>query len=410
MMISALSLNDRFAVAAASLDFDGLPTDDRTVAEESRFLLAEALLSAGLRGRESPRDLTFVTKPLEAGLKSSRVERFQQLIDRLIDRRPESPTWRTIADDRAPGNDSATTPMLKAHLRKRFERAVKDLGASHRSAEVRTTALKLLATRSDELANVDVGSLLGPSQPIELQRSALIAARIHPSKKTAEAIISRWRELSPSLQAAAAETMTSSPELFGPLIESIERGSISSLGFNRDALRRIAAKNPSWRKIVERLAEKSTDVDRAKVVERYRSILGERGDRSAGKAVFERHCSKCHRLGGIGETIGADLTALRDRGREAALVNILDPSRDVKPSFQITSVETTDGSIATGMIAAENDQSITLRRSDGSTTTIRRGDAATITVSERSFMPEELEKSIDMKQMTDLLEFLMRPD
>ena len=32
-------------------------------------------------------------------------------------------------------------------------------------------------------------------------------------------------------------------------------------------------------------------------------------------------------------SVGADLAAIRDRGLEAVLLNILDPNREVKPQF-----------------------------------------------------------------------------
>ena len=42
-------------------------------------------------------------------------------------------------------------------------------------------------------------------------------------------------------------------------------------------------------------------------------------------------------LEGVGQHVGADLSAIRDRGREAVLLNILDPNREVSRSSSATS-------------------------------------------------------------------------
>jgi putative heme-binding domain-containing protein len=82
-------------------------------------------------------------------------------------------------------------------------------------------------------------------------------------------------------------------------------------------------------------------------------------------AVFKQECSACHRLGGVGSQIGSDLNALRDQGKEAVLLNILDPNREVKPQYLGDVLVTSAGRIVSGMIPAESANSLTLRRADG---------------------------------------------
>ncbi len=49
--------------------------------------------------------------------------------------------------------------------------------------------------------------------------------------------------------------------------------------------------------------------------------------------MFQKACSACHQLEGVSTQTGADLTAFRDEGRAALLLNMLDPNREVKPQF-----------------------------------------------------------------------------
>ena len=111
---------------------------------------------------------------------------------------------------------------------------------------------------------------------------------------------------------------------------------------------------------------------------------------------------------GVGEQIGAELGAIKDRGPDFILLNILDPNREVLPKF-ITYIATTDvGLTLTGMITAETATSITLRRPDGTSATLLRVNIQELRSTGVSFMPEGLEKSINHQEMADLLAYLQK--
>jgi putative heme-binding domain-containing protein len=131
-----------------------------------------------------------------------------------------------------------------------------------------------------------------------------------------------------------------------------------------------------------------------------------KGDRQRGKAVFKEQCSACHRLEGVGRQTGADLAAVRDRGLEAVLLNILDPNREVMPQYQSYVVETTGGRVVTGMIALETANSLTIRKPDGGDEIVPRLQIERLKSTGLSFMPEGLEKQIDVPAMADLLAYL----
>ena len=113
-------------------------------------------------------------------------------------------------------------------------------------------------------------------------------------------------------------------------------------------------------------------------------------------------------LWGLGWALssGADLNAIRDQEREAILLNILDPNRDVKPQFLSYILVTNAGRTVTGMITAETANAITLRRADGTGETVLRIDIEELRSTGVSFMPEGLEQQIDVPAMADLLAYL----
>jgi len=157
---------------------------------------------------------------------------------------------------------------------------------------------------------------------------------------------------------------------------------------------------------VSKLFASSALPQRQQVIDQYQAALKTAGDGERGKAVFKKVCSACHKLEGIGTTVGADLKGIRNRGLTAVMLNILDPNREVKPQFQAYLIATEDGRVTTGMIEAENANSLSMRRADGTQVVIQRSEIEQLRGTGVSFMPEGLEKQVNIQAMADLLSYL----
>ena len=88
------------------------------------------------------------------------------------------------------------------------------------------------------------------------------------------------------------------------------------------------------------------------------------------------------------------------------MLNVLDPNREVKPMYLTYILITDDGRSLTGMIQQENANSLQIRRPDGTTVDVQRNQIDAIRSSGLSFMPEGLEKQLDLQAMADLLAYL----
>ena len=142
------------------------------------------------------------------------------------------------------------------------------------------------------------------------------------------------------------------------------------------------------------------------MIAHYASALSSPGDAARGRIVFERECMACHRLGERGHQVGPNLALVRNRTPEALVAAILDPNRDVQPSYVNYVVTDTDGRTATGMITAETANSITLRSAGGIEETILRTELRDISSSALSLMPEGLEAALPAQAMADLLAYI----
>jgi len=69
-------------------------------------------------------------------------------------------------------------------------------------------------------------------------------------------------------------------------------------------------------------------------------------------------------------------------------------------------VQTKAGRQVTGLLTAETATGLTVRRADGMSETIPRSDVESLRSLGLSYMPEGLEKQIDVPAMADLLAYL----
>ena len=88
------------------------------------------------------------------------------------------------------------------------------------------------------------------------------------------------------------------------------------------------------------------------------------------------------------------------------LLNILDPNREVKPAFLSYVLTLDDGRVLSGLLQTETANTLVLRLPDGMPVTIQRTDVESLFSTGLSYMPEGLEKQLDVQAMADLLSYL----
>jgi putative membrane-bound dehydrogenase-like protein len=133
------------------------------------------------------------------------------------------------------------------------------------------------------------------------------------------------------------------------------------------------------------------------------------GDPARGKELFTGACSTCHKLGPLGKVeVGPPLNGMGAHGRSALLAQIIDPNREVDPSYWQWNVTTKNGQTLTGVIAGENASSVTLRSASGDVV-VTREEIATRENTRLSLMPEGLE-ALGAPALRDILAFMTGDD
>jgi putative heme-binding domain-containing protein len=148
--------------------------------------------------------------------------------------------------------------------------------------------------------------------------------------------------------------------------------------------------------------------DRKAVIRHFESALNLKGDAVKGRLLFEARCAMCHPLDKTRVSVGPDLAGIATRPKEALLVDILDPSAQVAPDFAAYTVSLKDGESISGLIVAENETRVTLRRPNEPDAVLTRSRIAQIRPEGKSLMPEGLEEGMTLQDMADLLWLLTR--
>jgi len=151
--------------------------------------------------------------------------------------------------------------------------------------------------------------------------------------------------------------------------------------------------------------------NRDEVVKRYQAVVDKAaGDPPRGRVTFDKVCSKCHRMNGVGAEVGPDLATVRNRTADSLLADILIPSQSIAQMYEAYVVETASGGTLEGVIGEQTSTTITLVHEEGKKDVIPRSEIKQMYVSNLSAMPEDLDKEISPAQMADLIAYLKKPN
>ena len=276
-----------------------------------------------------------------------------------------------------------------------------------RPAAGRAAAVELLAYRPFAEAAPAFEELLETDQPVEVQSACINALSANGSEAAAKIVLDRWQELGPAVRDPALTLLlrrTTSTKL---ALDAMSAGTMRPAALSIDQrVRLLKHSDAQLREQAKKLFGGAVSSNRKGVAQKYQPALSLEASAAAGAKVFEKTCSKCHRINGKGHQVGPDLSDVRNRSKLALLYDILDPNSKVEPRFTAYTVATVDGKVFNGLIVSESAEAVVLRMAEGKEQTIGRGEIEVIRASDVSLMPEGVEKDVTPQNMADLLEFL----
>ena len=285
--------------------------------------------------------------------------------------------------------------------------AARKIAADPKATEEQILAATRLLGRAPGGRQEDVtalSALLSPQSPEPVQTAAIDALGRLADDAAAAALLKSWRALGPAPRGRALDALLGRAEWSETLMAALEQGTIRPAEV--DAARRqrlFQHESEAIRGRANTVFAETVKPDRQKVIEAYQPALDMEGDASKGAQVFAKLCAACHRLGDVGNPVGPDLAALRDKSPEFLLVSILDPNRAMEAQFTNYAVQTKKGRVVSGIIRSETGGSVTLVEANGQEQNVLRGDIKALRSTGVSLMPEGLEVGLTPQDMADLI-------
>jgi putative heme-binding domain-containing protein len=220
------------------------------------------------------------------------------------------------------------------------------------------------------------------------------------------------RTLPQRLQVVVAVKLAESKEGGNVLLGAIEKGDLSP-----EVLRVTAVKERMLASPLENVSKKMEQLTKglpplegemAKLLEARRSNYRRFQPSTArGREVFGKNCQQCHQIGGQGAVIGPQLDGIGDRGMERLLEDVLDPNRNVDPTFKSTVYVMRDGRVLSGLFRRQEGKKIVVADSTGKEIAFDEDQVDEKQASPNSLMPSNVGTAISEAEFFDLLGYLL---
>lgn len=288
----------------------------------------------------------------------------------------------------------------------------KQAGAADTPAKARNQALEALITKKNaKFAPLFLQLLADPVT----RRTALrgLADLDHP--RTAETILTTYPSFDAAARQDALQTLAARPAWAGQLLDAIEARRVPLADVSAYTARQIDALGAP--DLSKRLTAvwgelRATAGDKAKLIADYKKkltadVLAE-ADKAAGRAIYQRSCTACHKLFGEGGEVGPELTGSQRDNLDYVLENIIDPSASVPLDYQMQIVLARDGRVITGFAVAETETTLTLR-AIYEEIVVPKAEIEERQTGKYSIMPDGLLTNLTFEEVRDLIAYLRSP-
>ena len=225
-------------------------------------------------------------------------------------------------------------------------------------------------------------------------------------------LLTHYAKLAPALQEVAFAQLLKRKEWTNALIAALKSGRVppESLGvIGLDKLRHYADPEVARRasEIIDELRGPVTE-KKDELIASLLPVVEQGGDPVKGKALFTTTCAVCHKFNKEGANLAPDLSGMGAHPRAELLTHIVDPNREVDPSFAAFDFQTKRGVMFMGIIASENAKSVHVRDAAGEHDLLK-ADLASRHELGRSLMPEGFE-AIGAENLRDIIAYLQATD
>lgn len=308
-----------------------------------------------------------------------------------------------------PSLSAATLPLvtkwdkggaLAAEVKAQLDKLSSTLSDNAAPVEARVSAAKGLVAVGGASQEYVVRALARPEVPAALQ-SAIVAAL--DESGGVEAIVPSFGTLKREQQTQAFEAILKRPEATNALLDAVKADTLKRELFAPGDVARLRS-HPN-KQIAKRANDlfKVNNAAKDAIIAKLTPEVEKPGNAAQGKMLFAA-CAVCHKLGDVGVAVGPPLDGMGAHGPAELLVHIVDPNREVDPSFWAFNITTKKGEVLVGVVTSENNSTVTLATQAG-VREILKSDIDKRENTRRSLMPEGLD-ALGPDALRDILAYI----
>ncbi len=294
---------------------------------------------------------------------------------------------------------------LKDVVGKQIELLSKKLADSKVNLAERIAAARALVSMgTDDSTDKALVILKNPEEPAKLQ--SVIITSVSEANLSVK-LISYFNGLSPDVRNLAFNEIIKRPAAAIALLDGVDTGTIDPKNISPGDVARLRSHpdkgvSAKANAIIEKLMPGAKAKE--ETIAAFLPIVSKPGDAKNGKMLFTAACAVCHKFGESGADVGPALTGMGSHGAAELLVHIVDPNREVDPSFWQWNITTKTGETLAGVVTGENRVTVNLRNQGGDTE-IRKDNIASRENTHRSLMPEGLD-ALGAENLRDILTYM----
>ncbi|GEP44017.1 hypothetical protein BGE01nite_33080 [Brevifollis gellanilyticus] len=279
-----------------------------------------------------------------------------------------------------------------------------ELRGPHGSRAAAVLNLLSVSALTPKLYNSVASSLWEPEVDERLKEAIIEAFSDQDGDVAGRVLSIAYPTLTPSLKQKSFETMMKRPEATSALLDAVKAGTIKPESFSPGDVARLRS-HPN--KPIAKRANDLFQINNAAkdaIIAKLAPEVEKPGNTANGKMLFTAACAVCHKMDGVGMAVGPELTGMGAHGPAELLVHIVDPNREVDPSFWAFNFTTKKGETLQGVITAENNATVTLATQVG-VREISKNDIDKRENTRRSLMPEGLD-ALGPDALRDILAYI----
>ncbi|MBM80610.1 MAG: dehydrogenase [Planctomycetaceae bacterium] len=285
--------------------------------------------------------------------------------------------------------------------------------ASSKDDKQRMTLIRIFGEVTNKDAVPVLLDVVTKANSDALKSSALLSLEAYSDSDIADIVVGNYAKFSEPVRESAQTLLSSRRAWATKLVNAVGSGAIDKKTIPIETRRRLLLHNDEkLRTLVEeqfgRVAG-ATSAQMQQRIEELNAMLQDAkgsGNPYTGKVLYKKTCGKCHVLFTQGGSIGPDLTSFKRDDIQGILLNVVNPSAEIRKGFENYTVRTLEGRIVTGFLIDQDTQVVVLRGADGQNVVIPRDDIDDMAANTKSLMPEGLLDKLSDAEIKHLFAYL----